>query len=199
MPMRLARTSFRALTLVAAVASVSLGISAQAQLPSKATASAIIIDAGGHKIGDVKLADTPNGLTIKGSVSGLPAGMHGIHIHAVGKCDQPDFTTAGAHFNPTNMQHGSKNPKGPHLGDLQNIRIVADEQGVQGAIEAKGSGSINLTDKGVTLTGTNGILGPDGAAIVIHAAQDDYMTDPSGNSGARIACGIIILDTKGGK
>ncbi|MFD1610981.1 superoxide dismutase family protein [Sphingomonas tabacisoli] len=108
---------------------------------------------------------------------GLPAGTHGIHIHTVGRCDAPDFQTAGGHWNPTGKQHGRDNPMGAHEGDLPNIEIGAD-----------GRGNADFTVAGATLAA---LLDADGAAIVIHASADDYRTDPSGNSGARIACGVI--------
>src|SRR5580698_10095947 len=107
-PMILRYVSFRAVPLLAAVASASFAVSAGAQASAKPmNATAILIDTGGHKVGTVKLSDTPKGLTIKGNVQGLAAGTHAVHLHTVGKCDQPDFLTAGPHFNPTNMQHGS--------------------------------------------------------------------------------------------
>jgi Cu-Zn family superoxide dismutase len=112
---------------------------------------------------------------------GLSPGAKGVHIHAVGKCDPPDFTTAGSHFNPAGRQHGALNPQGPHAGDLPNLTVGADGKG---RLEA----SIELV---TLLTGTNSVFDADGSAIVVHAAPDDFRTDPTGNSGARIACGVI--------
>ena len=110
------------------------------------------------------------GNTLSIEAVGLPPGAHGLHLHAVGRCDGPDFSSAGPHWNPANRQHGSENPQGSHLGDLPNLDVGAD-----------GNGS-------VTLTVPSGFLDQDGAALVIHASPDDYRTDPSGNSGARISC-----------
>lgn len=191
------RISLRSLpVLAAAVASASLAGVGNAQKPM--TATALMVDTSGHKLGTIKFTHTKDGLTIKGSVSGLPAGTHGIHLHPIGKCDPPDFLGAGVIFNPTNMQYGLNNPKGPELGDLQNIRIVADHDAAA-TIAPKGSGSINLTAKGMTLTGTNALIGPNGAALVIDDFPDDYKTPPDGKSGARIACGVITLESSGGR
>ena len=106
--------------------------------------------------------------------------MHGLHIHTVGACT-PDFAAVGGHFNPTTAQHGLDNPNGPHAGDLPNLEIDAD-----------GNGTYEATTTLVTLDqGDNSLFDSDGSALVIHAAPDDLVTDPSGNSGDRIACGVI--------
>ena len=114
------------------------------------------------------------------TVSGLPAGVHGIHLHAVGKCEAPAFTSAGGHLNPTGRQHGHLNPAGSHLGDLPNITARAD-----------GTGELTQTLRGTAAALRNQLFDSDGTAIVVHATADDYRTDPSGNSGARIACGVL--------
>ena len=99
----------------------------------------------------------------------------------MGRCDPPQFTSAGAHFNPASKQHGTQNPAGPHAGDLPNLEVAAS-----------GEGGIDATTKLVTLgPGPTSLLGPAGTSLVVHAAADDYKTDPSGNSGDRIACGVI--------
>jgi len=110
-------------------------------------------------------------------VSGLPAGDHGVHIHAVGKCDGPKFESAGAHWNPRDKLHGLENPQGPHAGDMPNLTVGED-----------GSGIVNAT-----LPGTNveALFDEDGAAVVVHAKKDDQKTDPSGDSADRIACGVL--------
>jgi Cu-Zn family superoxide dismutase len=110
----------------------------------------------------------------------LPAGTHGTHLHAVGECQPPGFTTSGAHLNPTNRQHGLRNPNGPHLGDLPNLVVGANGQGRMEAIV-----------RGTLAPGQAPIFDQDGTALIVHAGADDMMTDPSGNSGARIACGIV--------
>lgn len=114
------------------------------------------------------------------TVSGLPAGPHGVHIHTTGKCDAPGFTTAGGHLNPTGHQHGKYNPAGSHLGDLPNI-----------SVDGHGNGELVQTLKVDAEALRAQLFDADGAAVVVHADPDDYRTDPSGNSGARIACAVL--------
>lgn len=147
------------------------------------SAHADIMDAQGNKVGTATITPAREGVRIAVDVQKLPPGTHGIHIHTVGKCDGPAFTTAGGHFNPTNAHHGmnsSEDPH-PHAGDLMNLEVGAD-----------GTAKATLRATGVTLgDGPNSLFHDGGTSIVIHAAADDYKTDPSGNSGARIACGVI--------
>jgi Cu-Zn family superoxide dismutase len=145
-----------------------------------AKAASIVRDASGKQVGSLQFAETYAGVLITGSMGDLGLGAHAIHIHAVGKCEAP-FTTAGAHFNPTNRQHGYKSSTGPHLGDLPNLDLPA--AGVQ---------RFEILLPGVMLKGPTGLLDGDGAAVVVHATRDDYVTDPAGNSGGRIACGVIV-------
>jgi Cu-Zn family superoxide dismutase len=145
------------------------------------SAHADIVNAKGQKIGTAKILAAKQGVKIEVSVSQLPPGTHGIHIHAVGKCEGPDFKTAGPHLNPDNKKHGKDNPEGPHAGDLLNLEVKAD-----------GTAKATLLDTMVTLgDGPNSVFHEGGSAIVIHEKEDDYKTDPAGNSGARIACGVI--------
>jgi Cu-Zn family superoxide dismutase len=145
------------------------------------SAYADIVNSQGQKIGTAKILAAKQGVKIEVNVSQLPPGIHGIHIHNVGKCEGPDFTSAGPHLNPDTKKHGKDNPEGPHAGDLLNIEVKAD-----------GRAKANLRDAMVTLgEGPNSIFHDGGTAIVIHAKEDDYKTDPAGNSGPRIACGII--------
>ena len=139
-------------------------------------------DAAGRTVGTALLTPATEGVQVVLSASGLPAGVHGVHIHQTGQCDAPDFTTAGGHFNPTSRQHGFENPAGPHAGDLPNITV-----------DANGRGSLSGIARGVTLegSGANSLRKPGGTSLMVHATADDYRTDPSGNSGARIACGVI--------
>ena len=146
------------------------------------SAHADIVNATGQKIGTATFSPSADGVRIDVDVTQLPAGTHGIHIHTVGKCEGPDFKTAGGHFNPTGKKHGKDNPEGSHNGDLLNLEVAAD-----------GHGTASLLDANVTLhDGATSLFQPGGTAIVIHAAADDYKTDPAGNSGARIACGVIV-------
>jgi len=144
-----------------------------------AAARATVRDAQGRELGQLTVTQSAEGLVIAGGLSGVPPGEHGVHVHAVGQC-QPPFTTAGGHWNPANRQHGEQNPQGPHAGDLLNITVPEN-----GMVE------FSMTTRGGTLSGDVPLLDADGASIVIHAGPDDYRTDPSGNSGDRIACGVV--------
>lgn len=139
-------------------------------------AMATLRDAQGQEIGTLMVEQAGGGVRITGGLSGLPEGEHGLHVHAVGRCEPP-FESAGPHWNPGNRQHGAQNPQGPHAGDLANLVVTGD-----------GIGNVDTSVSG-RLRGD--VLDADGAAIVVHADPDDYRTDPSGNSGARIACGVI--------
>ena len=147
------------------------------------SAHADIMNGQGAKIGTAKLKAVGGGVQISVKVAGLTAGDHGIHIHTVGKCEGPDFKTAGGHFNPTSAHHGANNTMDPHphAGDLPNLTVATN-----------GKGSIIFLDKGVTLgDGANSLFHDGGTSLVIHAKADDLMSDPAGNSGDRIACGVI--------
>ena len=147
---------------------------------ANAGATAPVRNAAGRELGTLTLADSGQaGIRVTGRLTGLPPGEHGIHIHMVGQC-QPPFESAGAHWNPTSRQHGTQNPQGPHLGDMPNVTVGADS-----------SAQVQVSTTGGTLRGQNGLLDADGAAVVVHAGADDNRTDPSGNSGARIACGTV--------
>lgn len=139
----------------------------------------VVRDAAGRDLGTISLTETATDLGLNGTLRGLPPGTHGIHLHTVGRCEAP-FKTAGDHWNPTNKQHGTENPQGPHLGDLQNITVAADS-----------SATVAVRTPGGTLRGANPLLDADGAALVVHANADDNRTDPTGNSGDRIACGVV--------
>lgn len=136
--------------------------------------------ADGAAMGHVTLSDDANGVTIRIEASGLPEGVHGVHLHEKGLCEGPKFASAGAHWNPGFKQHGRDNPLGAHLGDLANFEI-----------DAAGKGSTSFLVAGVTMSGVSTVVDTDGTSLVIHAKADDYKTDPSGESGDRIACAVV--------
>jgi len=141
-----------------------------------------IINTNGVSIGTATLTQDAEQVKIHVQASHLTPGIHAIHIHETGKCDPPDFKSAGAHFNPAGKEHGFNNPKGFHNGDLPNIEVNED-----GSVNAE----IITTAASLKKKKPNSILKKGGASLVIHANADDYTTDPSGNSGDRIACGVI--------
>jgi Cu-Zn family superoxide dismutase len=144
------------------------------------TASAVLKDASGKEVGQATLTVTPSGVLIGLDLTAAPPGKHGFHVHATGKCEPPDFKSAGPHFNPDQTKHGFMTPEGPHAGDLPNLHVPAD-----------GKLQVEVLEPTVTLSGEAPLLDADGSALVIHAGADDYKTDPAGNSGDRIACGVI--------
>ena len=156
------------------------------------SAHADIVDAQGQNIGTAKILAAPKGIKIEVFVKQLPLGTHGIHVHAVGKCEGPDFTSAGPHLNPDAKKHGKDNPEGPHAGDLLNIEVKADRTAESLDAMRMAPAKATLLDTMVTLgDGPTSVFHDGGTAIVIHAKADDYKTDPAGNSGERIACGVI--------
>ena len=135
----------------------------------------------GALLGTVTVSEDPSGLMMNVSAVGMPAGVHGIHLHEKGLCEGPKFESAGAHWNPGMKQHGRDNPAGPHAGDLANLTVAAD-----------GTAKSSIPVGGVMLaSGAMMVADADGTALVVHADPDDYKTDPSGNSGDRIACAVI--------
>ena len=140
----------------------------------------------GAAMGNVTLSEDPNGVTIKIDASGLPVGAHGVHLHTTGLCEGPKFASAGGHWNPANKQHGRDNVLGAHLGDLANFDV-----------SASGRGSISFMVAGVSMARAGALADADGTSLVIHAKADDYKTDPSGNSGERIACAVVAPPISG--
>lgn len=153
-----------------------VGACATGRDPTYARQVALVSPAG-QSIGTVSMWESPGAVSMRVQASGVPLGLHGIHVHAVGRCVPPSFESAGGHWNPLNRSHGFNDPQGPHAGDLPNITV-------------SGNGVVNEV---VVLSGASlsGLGDGDGSALVIHATADDYVTDPSGNSGARIACAVL--------
>jgi Cu-Zn family superoxide dismutase len=144
------------------------------------TAAADIMNASGRTVARVTAEEAGEGVRLRIEAEGMPTGAYGAHVHTIGRCDAPAFTTAGPHWNPSGRLHGKDNPAGMHKGDLPNLLVGTD-----------GRGSFEYTVLGAAIGGPGGMLDADGAAVVIHQRPDDYRTDPSGNSGDRIACGVL--------
>jgi len=167
--------------MVAGCTFLFVGVMGNAAGPKAAHAN--LMNAQGAKIGTAKFSSAASGVKVSVKVSQLTPGEHGIHIHTVGKCEGPAFATAGGHFNPTSAHHGVKNSQEPrpHVGDLENLKVGEN-----------GKASMTLTITGATLgEGQNSLFHEGGTALVIHGKADDLMSDPSGNSGERVACGVI--------
>ncbi len=153
-------------------------------------AVAELIDTEGAFVGIAILTELPEGVRVQLRAEGLPPGEHALHIHETGRCEPPDFRSAGGHFNPFGKRHGLENPEGPHVGDLPNVRV--DENGsLDGELLA---GEVTLRPGA-----RNSLLDADGSALVIHAGPDDYTSDPAGNAGPRIACGVVQLPESEGR
>jgi Cu-Zn family superoxide dismutase len=178
------RETFPLTVAVAALLAAPLTLPGCAAIEPRGGAPMPLVDARGQTVGTVRAWETAGGVAFRIEASGLRHGVHGIHVHTVGRCDPPDFASAGAHWNPAAHEHGFNNPAGPHAGDMRNVEVAAN--GVLGT-------TVTLPGASLTRSGPAGVLlDADGAALVLHAAADDYTTDPSGNSGARIACAVLL-------
>lgn len=156
---------------------VEADANASTALPPSGGARATVLQADGADVGTATASVGNDGVTFTFDARNMTAGTYAVHVHTTGKCEGPKFTTAGGHWNPTNKQHGKNNPLGAHYGDLPNLTVSAG-----------GTGSVTFTVKGATMPG---LLDADGAAFMVHAKPDDYKTDPTGDAGDRIACGVF--------
>jgi Cu-Zn family superoxide dismutase len=181
--MRKAGAIMRMITTITAAAALAALGCATTRGPS-AMATAVLQTPTGAAAGAARMEQGAAGVRVRIDVLGLAPGMHGVHVHAVGRCDGAGdtwFESAGGHFNPDDREHGLNNPRGPHAGDLPNITVAAD-----------GTGSLEVTTDRFTLDeGAPSVFDADGAALVVHAQADDLASDPAGNAGARIACGVL--------
>ena len=147
-------------------------------------AVARLVDASGKSVGQAVFLQQGRSVRILLDVTGLPPGMHAVHLHEVGRCDPPSFESSGGHFNPEKAQHGSVNRRGPHAGDLPNI-----------VVETSGKGHLETSTRRVNVRwrGKDSLLAGNGTSLIVHAGADDLTTDPDGGSGARIACGPVVF------
>jgi Cu-Zn family superoxide dismutase len=171
---------------VAALIAVGGVALAQTVQPGAEPARAHVVDQQGNELGTVEFTHTPNGVLVRAVLQGLPRGTHGFHIHEVGECEPP-FESAGGHYNPTDAEHGFHSEGGPHAGDMVNLNVPES-----------GEVTFETLNPLVTIAGDeNALLDDDGSAVVIHEGADDYASQPSGDAGSRIACGVI--ETMGGE
>ena len=172
--------------IAALVTPLTLAACVVIPIPGDTVVTSTVFRSDGQEIGNVRMTASPDGVMLHIAAAGLSPGLHGVHVHAVGRCEGPDFSTAGPHWDLSGRRHGRANPDGPHDGDLGNVSVGAD-----------GKLDVNLLISGAALPVEGGSGGPkvmrdsDGAALLIHAASDDERTDPSGNSGERVACSVL--------
>jgi superoxide dismutase, Cu-Zn family len=145
--------------------------------PDVPVSTANLVSSSGAVLGTVRVFTEPTGVMLRIDATGVPAGQHGVHVHTTGRCDPPGFTSAGPHWNPTERKHGHRNPAGFHMGDLGNLGVGADGRLIAGLLVPQAT--------------IDALRDADGAALVLHAKADDEVTDPSGNSGDRIACAVL--------
>jgi Cu-Zn family superoxide dismutase len=152
--------------------------------PSPTHGLADLKDKDGKSVGVATFREMRNGVLVSVEVKGLTPGLHAVHVHAVGKCEGPSFSSAGGHFNPAQKKHGLKNPEGAHAGDMPNMYVSKDE-----------TGRFEVLNDNISLkSGDRSVFDADGSALVIHVGVDDYTTDPTGNAGDRAACGVILRE-----
>jgi superoxide dismutase, Cu-Zn family len=172
-------TAIKATLVVVALLAFALAARAKDKAPAPVKVN--LQNGQGKNVGTATLSSADHGVSIKLDLHDLTPGEHAIHVHQAAKCEGPDFKTAGGHFNPDNKHHGLQNPEGPHAGDIPNFTA-----------DVKGKAKTTVTAAGMTLgTDPHSVFSGGGTSLVVHAKADDGKTDPSGNSGDRIACGVI--------
>jgi Cu-Zn family superoxide dismutase len=173
--------SMRTLALACTLALALTGCAGTAGMGGRPAATAELVNARGDHIGTARLSESAGQVRVVVRATGLSPGPHGIHIHSIGACDPPAFTSAGGHFNPLGRKHGLAATGGPHAGDLPDLQA-----------DASGQARYDTTTGRVTISdGPASVFDADGSAIVIHEKPDDQRTDPAGDSGSRIACGVL--------
>lgn len=172
------RSAYTLLTLCGAAAALA-GCRTAADVPMATLGETTLTFANGSPAGTARLMRDGGGVSIAVTVNGMTPGAHGYHMHTVGRCEAPKFESAGGHLNPDNRRHGTLAAGGAHLGDLPNLQVGSDGTGRSTEIVAGGDAALVS------------IFDGDGTAVIVHAQPDDYRTDPSGNSGDRIACGVL--------
>ena len=177
------RDTLRRTLLLATLSIATVGLAGcqtTGDLPGSRIAEATFKTANGLPAGTAQFISDGSRVNVVVAVAGFTPGPHGLHLHTTGKCEGPDFTSAGPHLNPGGHQHGSENPQGSHLGDLPNV-----------IVGSTGTGTITATLAGTPDEVMAALFDNDGTAIVVHAGEDDYKTDPAGNAGGREACGVV--------
>jgi len=164
-----------------AMATALAGCETMDEMGGDTVGEASLVTADGASAGTARLLESGTDMNVAVTLTGISPGTHGVHLHTTGSCQAPDFTSAGGHLNPTSREHGFENPQGSHLGDLPNAML-----------DASGSGSVSFTLQGSREELISQLFDADGTAVVVHATADDYQTDPSGNSGGRVACGVLV-------
>lgn len=162
------------------LAAILAGCQTVDEQPTARLGQATLQLANGLPAGTAQLIASGDEINISIAAVGLSPGVHGVHLHTTGACEAPNFESAGGHLNPHNREHGSANPAGSHLGDLPNLTAGSG-----------GAGTVSATLQGTREDVLARLFDSDGTAVVVHASADDYRTDPSGNSGERIACGVL--------
>ena len=163
-----------------AIAAALAGCQTMDESANGTVAQTTVRMADGSPAGTARLLESGNDINVAVSLAGISPGVHGVHLHTTGSCEPPDFTSAGDHLNPSGREHGFENPQGAHLGDLPNA-----------AADASGASNVSFALRGAREEVIEQIFDADGTAVVVHAAADDYETNPAGDSGSRIACGVL--------